>query len=122
VLRPHDGEHSKLGGVRLAPEELDDAIVFGVADAGRRDLPARLPAGLSRAPAPRLTSAPTVFIAPTLDSKISRPSTPPTSGSHARSGCGIMPTTFLASLQMPAIALTEPFGFHRSSSVPAGSV
>ena len=35
--------------------------------------------------------------------------------SHARSGCGIMPTTLRRSLQRPAIAFTDPFGFDASS-------
>src|SRR5205814_6391025 len=46
------------------------------------------------------------------DSKITRPSMPPSSGSHARSGWGIMPTTLRDSLHTEAIALIDPLGFH----------
>ena len=68
----------------------------------------------------------------TMDSRMTRPSTPPSAGSQARSGCGIMPTTLRRSLQMPAMAFTEPFGFASSTNLarrpsrigtrPAGSL
>ena len=52
-----------------------------------------------------------VTIAPTSDWKILKPSVPPSSGSAARSGCGIMPSTLRPSLQIPAIFSREPLGF-----------
>ena len=55
------------------------------------------------------------------DSNITRPSALPSDISHARSGCGIKPTTFRASLQMPAIESIEPFGF-ASSVTRAGGI
>jgi hypothetical protein len=42
---------------------------------------------------------------------ISLPSTLPRIRSLERSGCGIMPRTFLPSLRMPAMFSSEPFGF-----------
>src|SRR5947208_6925247 len=107
VLRPHNGEDAKLGDVRRASEELHDTLV----------LVARQPMALEDG-----TIDHRMAIAVTTDSKMRRPSTPPSSGSHARSGCGIMPTTFRDSLQTDAIALAEPLGFHASASRPSGSV
>src|SRR6185437_15807784 len=49
------------------------------------------------------------------DSNNARPSLEPRSGSTARSGCGIIPRTFPASLTMPAMARVEPLGLHHSS-------
>ena len=63
----------------------------------------------------RATSAPDLIDC-TTDSKITRPSAPPSIDSHARSGCGIIPTTFRASLQMPAMAAADPFGIPPSSA------
>ena len=48
-----------------------------------------------------------------------RPSALPSTGSQARSGCGIRPTTLRASLQMPAMLLSEPFGLAASVAVAA---
>src|SRR5208282_5949033 len=52
-----------------------------------------------------------VAIAPTNDSKILKPSVPPSSGSAARSGWGIMPRTLRPGLQIPAIFSSDPLGF-----------
>src|SRR5262249_34762761 len=107
VLGPHHREDPELGQIRIAAEELDDAAV----------LVRREPVAIESLAIDHRTA-----IAPTIDSKIMRPSTPPSSGSHARSGCGIIPTTLRRSLQMAAIAFTDPLGFHASSSRPFGSV
>src|SRR5262249_53217631 len=107
VLRPHHREDPELGEVRLAAQALHDAAVL----VRRQAMPVENVALDHR-----------TAIAPTTDSKIMRPSTPPTSGSHARSGCGIIPTTLRCSLQIAAIAFTDPFGFQASSSRPSGSV
>ena len=53
-----------------------------------------------------------------IDSKTPSPSADPSSGSTARSGCGIMPSTLPASLTMPAMARMEPLGLHHSSASP----
>ena len=65
------------------------------------------------------TSAPTLDDCDDRFEYRRRPSALPSAGSQARSGCGIRPTTLRASLQMPAIALTDPFGFASSSTSPA---
>ena len=38
------------------------------------------------------------------------PSDDPSNGSHARSGCGIIPSTLRRSLTMPAMSCIDPFG------------
>ena len=55
------------------------------------------------------TGSPTPHAAIT-DSKMHQPSALPVASSQARSGCGIRPTTFRVSLQMPAMLLMDPFG------------
>src|SRR5262249_62371361 len=104
---PHHRKNAELGQVRLTAEERQYALVF---------------VGLEAVTFEDLRVNHLMAIALTMDSKIARPSTPPSSGSQARSGCGIMPTTFRASLQMPAIACTDPFGFQPSSRAPSGPV
>ena len=59
-------------------------------------------------------------MAPTRDSKIFTPSSPPSSGSAARSGWGIMPRTFLPGLQIPAMFSSEPLGFESFVIPPSG--
>ena len=49
-------------------------------------------------------------MAPTMDSKILKPSVPPSSGSLERSGCGIIPSTFRPGLQIPAMLSSDPLG------------
>ena len=46
-----------------------------------------------------------------IDAKIFQPSSDPRISSLDRSGCGIIPRTFLPALRMPAMLLREPFGF-----------
>src|SRR5216117_4026434 len=107
VLRPHHREDAELGDVRLAAEELDNPRVL---------------VRLQPVTFEHLRIDHRTAIALTIDSKIMRPSSPPSSASQARSGCGIMPTTLRDRLQIPAIACTDPFGFHSSASCPFGSV
>ena len=61
-----------------------------------------------------LLSAPCRDRALTTDSNSTRPSALPSTRSQARSGCGIRPTTLRASLQIPAMLRTEPFGLAAS--------
>src|SRR5262249_21677884 len=61
-----------------------------------------------------------VLIDCTADSRITSPSVLPSGDSHARSGCGISPTTLRASLQRPAMPLIDPFGLASSVTSPAG--
>ena len=48
--------------------------------------------------------------ADTTDSNTILPSALPSADSHARSGCGIRPTTLRVALQMPAMLWSDPFG------------
>ena len=114
VLRPHDREQAELGQIRLAADELDDARVFVGRDAvalerrGIESSARRIARGrAARAFNDRLEQR--------------RPSALPSTSSQARSGCGIRPTTFRASLQMPAMLLSEPFGFASSVASPPAS-
>src|SRR6266508_6478409 len=52
------------------------------------------------------------------DRKISRPSLEPSRSSHARSGCGINPSTLRERLQMPAMLSRAPFEFAASVMFP----
>ena len=120
VLGPHHREDAELGQVRLAAQEARRcARIRPASGRGVRapwsimdHLRARLSveAGTARLALSDVSASDDSRRAIT-DSKITRPSALPSSGSHARSGCGIMPTTLRASLQMPAIAFTDPFGF-----------
>src|SRR5205823_12426682 len=109
VLGPHHREGARFGEVRLAPHERDDAIVF----VGFEAVPFEH-LGINHA---RATSTPDLIDC-TADSRITRPSALPRDDSHARSGCGMRPTTFRVSLHSPAIAAIEPFGFALSVTSP----
>ena len=50
-----------------------------------------------------------------------RPSALARRSSDARSGCGIMPSTFLSRLQIPAMLSMEPFGFESGHTLPSPS-
>ena len=124
VLRPHHREDPELGKIRLAAEKPDDPFVFIGGDAVPLEhlrvrhgspTPAAAAAAVRRAAAPACSLTHAI-----ADSRMPRPSVLPSSASHARSGCGIMPTTLRVSLQTPAIAFTDPFGFAASSTAPAG--
>jgi hypothetical protein len=54
-------------------------------------------------------------------SNIFLPSVFPNKEEQALSGCGIIPNTFLASLHMPAMFRTEPFGFASGTTLPSSS-
>src|SRR5262249_21241226 len=55
----------------------------------------------------------------TRDSNTINPSALPSASSHARSGCGISPTTLRLSLQRPATLAADPFGFDSSVGTPS---
>src|SRR5207302_11206427 len=71
-----------------------------------------------------IVSCPIYFaaIAPTNDSMILNPSVPPSSGSAARSGWGIIPSTLRPALQMPAIFSSDPLGFDSGVISPCAFV
>ena len=125
VLGPHHREDAELGEVRLAAEERDDALVLvgreavafeDVASIGHRSMRhRRLDGRPSSATACRVASA------ATTDSKITSPSALPSDRlaralgmrHQARRRCA-------ASLQMPAMLSSEPFGFAASVTSPVG--
>src|SRR5439155_4143647 len=111
VLGPHRAVHRELGRGRFARKGFDDTVVFvfGEAESGGlgdgHSTDART-ARFSKAP---MTAAPSPLWKPTV-------------GSTACSGCGIIPSTFPASLQTPAIAPVAPFGFDPSDERPSRSL
>src|SRR5204862_7544067 len=115
VLRPHHRKNPELGQRRFASEGSDDAVVLEAGEAvtfensgfDAHDAAVRTP--------------PWAATAERTDSNNTRPSALPRTGSHARSGCGISPTTLRPGLQMPAMLLTLPFGFRASVISPSGS-
>src|SRR5437016_3657871 len=56
--------------------------------------------------------------APTMLWKIFKPSDDPSISSLERSGCGIIPSTFRPSLQMPAMLSSDPLGFAAGVTSP----
>ena len=111
------GRITRFGVSCYRPEEalkamaLDPATAFIQLPASlidRRVQHSDLPASAAaRAEAQAATSAPA---AASIDRSMTRPSDEPSRSSHARSGCGISPTTLRPALQMPAMSSTEPFG------------
>ena len=90
VLRPHHREQAELGQIRLAADQLDDPrVLVGV-------MPCR---SSVRAIEGRVISAQPPATTPRFDRRFDdgleqdRPSALPSAVSHARSGCGIRPTT-----------------------------
>ena len=92
VLAPHQAEHHELGVGGVATQKLRDAFGLPV---GQAQL-AVTGEGVGPQRAPTL-------IAATSASNSTRPSSDPTSGSHAHSGWGIMPNTLPSRLAMPAM-------------------
>src|SRR5262249_12091904 len=89
VLAPHHREDAELCFGRFAPQDRANFLQLE----GRQ-----------------LTHAVAATSEFTMLSKITRPSAEPTSGSEARSGCGIRPITLRRSLQIPAMSRSDPFG------------
>src|SRR5438094_285706 len=102
MLAPHHAEDSKFGDSRLAAEQPQDLLVLvgrdlmlgdGFRSDGRHH--------------PTKTGAPTEAAS---DWKTPSPSVDPSSGSEARSGCGIMPITLPSRFTMPAMSSIDPLG------------
>src|SRR5262249_39249902 len=97
VLAPHHRKDAQLQEVRLSAESRSNPFVLlGFEAVFGDDLRSN-----HQAPPP------------IRDSKNHRPSEHPSTGSAARSGCGIRPRTFPARLMMPAMSFTEPLGLSR---------
>src|SRR5439155_18444250 len=98
MLAPHHAENPELGVVGLAAENRDDLLVLGVRKLMLCDQLGRVRG--------RAHSA----MAPISERKITRPSLDPISGSVARSGCGIRPSTLRSRLSTPAMLSSDPLG------------
>ena len=99
MLAPHHGEDAEFGVGGLAAENGDDLLVLV-----RRELMLRDDVGSDRC---HVSFAPP---ARTSELRITSPSVEPISGSAARSGCGIMPSTLRSRFRMPAMSRSEPLG------------
>lgn len=56
-----------------------------------------------------------------MEAKIFQPSADPSSFSLDRSGCGIIPSTFLCSFRIPAMLASDPLGFDSGVISPEGA-
>ena len=112
VLGPHHREDAELGEGRLARRARGRCGRTRRASGRGARAPAASNALMTRQD--RALRAPSCV---TTESNRTRPSALPSAGSHARSGCGIRPTTLRRSLQMPAMLCSEPFGLAASVSV-----
>src|SRR5919201_3097975 len=110
VLGPEHADHPELDVVRGAVEELARVLVLVL---GESYLPQ--PPGVYSDT--HLTAS---DIASRTDRNSRRPSVPPSSGSAARSGCGIIPSTFPALLTIPAMLWADPLGFAAPTTRPSG--
>src|SRR5690606_7023893 len=108
-------EDAGLGHVRLAAQALDDHVELLRGEPELGGAVAQGGAGDGRAHAAAASTA------SRSEPSTSRPSSQPRSGSTARSGCGIMPITFPASLTTPAMARDEPFTLAAGVTAPAAS-
>src|SRR5437899_1042468 len=103
VLAPHHAEDAELGVSRLASQQRHDFLVF---------VPGQLVLGdqlrSDRGGAHTLAAS-----APTIERRMTSPSVEPISGSVARSGCGIRPSTLRSRLSTPAMSSSDPLGLSR---------
>src|SRR5207302_216945 len=107
MLRPQHAQHPELEIVGLTAQPLDDHVVLG---AGQSHLPQLTVADHRphEATRPRLAAI--------TDWNRRRPSSPPSSGSAHRSGCGIIPRTLPCLFVTPATLCCEPFGLAAGST------
>ena len=122
VLRPHHREQAELQQVGLAAHQLLDALVLVRLDAVAFENGAVDHCHTREAWALGAWGLEARRSAFTADASTTRPSALPSASSEARSGCGIRPTTLRWRLQMPAMLLSEPFGFQSAPTSPAALV
>ena len=106
VLAPHHAEHAEFRDIRFAAQKIFDELVFFF----RQPVAEHDFFGYFRFHHCRHSSR---------DSQIHLPSVQPSRSSEARSGCGIMPSTFPFSFMIPAILSTDPLGLASASAAPA---
>src|SRR5437868_316691 len=116
MLRPHHREDTEFGESRRTAENALYVVKFVRAEAMRARL-SEINLRLARQRSWRHAH----LALSTIERKILSPSSPPSIGSTACSGCGIRPNTLKRSLHTPAIACIEPLGFAPSSSPPEAS-
>ena len=114
VLAPERADHAQLNLSRRALKQLAGADVFIAAE---RDLRQRLVVNRRRRVVVRHRQPQRSMI----ERQIRLPSSPPSSGSEARSGCGIMPSTLPCSLSSPAMSCSEPLGLASLPTAPSAS-
>src|SRR5579859_2672099 len=121
MLAPHHREDAQLGVARFAAQQIKDFLILV-----RREVVLSNQFGGDRGfghgQILQAASATVLFSsAAMMLSRIHLPSSLPSNGSQARSGCGIRPATLRRSLQMPAMFESEPFGFAVSVRLPFAS-
>src|SRR5262245_15708580 len=119
VLGPHDGKNAKLGEGGLAPKHFDDALILVACESMLLEQFGVWSSGPAFHRAAATAPCVTYF---TTDSSTASPSALPSCSSHARSGCGISPTTLRRSLHNPARLFAEPFGLASSVTSPVALV
>ena len=112
VLAPERAEHAELEVVWIAPDGTHDGAVLVLV---QRDF---LELG---APGRNRHQTATRANAWMAERNTARPSLPPSRSSQARSGCGIMPNTLPRAFAMPAMLLSDPFGFDSAVTRPSGA-
>ena len=112
MLAPHAADDPQFHRVGRTVQEIGGEVVFvaGQSDFAEGFVAGRL-VGRGNRHAP---------VTARSDSQIARPSSPPSAGSEARSGWGIMPTTLRRALQIPAMSSTDPLGLASGSRSPVG--
>ena len=119
VLRPHHRVHGQLGAGRPAAEDLPDARVLVLLEAefgprlGGHGGVGRVLDGVEHGALCGLMRGRRHAVTSLLSAEVKKPSPSvvgPVRVSTACSGCGMRPTTFPASLVMPAMSRREPLG------------
>src|SRR5689334_17922117 len=104
MLAPHDRENTQFDKIWISTKQLPDARIFVPRQAVRANDLRRD----RRVPAHQDSASSRLW-------NMARPEVEPSSGSQARSGCGIRPRILRFSLRMPAILRAEPLGFWPSA-------
>src|SRR3954449_4998762 len=117
VLTPQRADDAKLGKGGSASEHRDEPLVLALCKSVLRDESR----GDRRVAGTRSDFGHQAATRLRIDSSRRTPSLEPRRSLQARSGCGIMPSTFPFSPMMPAIFRSEPFGFASTLMFPLAS-
>src|SRR5437870_10494019 len=110
VLTPQRAEHPELQVIRVATQGANDGTVLILLEGHGVEL------GPSHRQRHHTATRARAWMA---ERRTASPSSPPSTASQARSGCGIMPTTFPRALEIPAIFPSEPFGLAAAVTRPS---